>query len=120
MTTYYEWVAPEDEVSLEEMDTRHVPPQDHYRNEVVADDEWQPGEPMYGNMTGAYTRAMFQIMPGYSFGWWGFYWCHQCDVLWNVREGPMCWCCGKQALDPAGNKEMGIRHVLAQEAQRAW
>lgn len=100
--------------------------QDHRANEAIAGDDWEPGDPLYAT-SGNYSRELFQIVPIGEACWWGYYWCHDCDVLWwpwdedgNHAVGPACWMCGKDAAHPEDSKEEHRRSVASTNSTRRW
>ena len=89
----------------------------HVANEMVADEGWRPGVPIYSYGGGGYVRQMFQVLPDNerSF-YWDDFWCHDCDVTWcgiGYTEPTKCWNCGKPALPPNDTKEQAYRYQEA-------
>lgn len=93
-----------------------VPWSDHRPNEMVAGDDWVPGEPLYSSHSGGYVRQLFQLMPDNEHGgyYWDDYWCHACDVLWpcwvNDKADAPCWYCGAATASPHDEKENAYRY----------
>jgi hypothetical protein len=104
-----------------------VHPQWHEPNEMIAGEDWEPGEPLYGVCSGGFSRQLFQLIPDPIACWWGMYWCHDCDVVWGEYEwdgeraakkvSPNCWMCGKQVRHPDDAKEHEYRSRRATDSQ---